>query len=268
MAKIEVRDVAYQYAGGGGPILENLSLAVEEGEFVCVVGRSGCGKTTLLRLLAGLASPTRGSIHMGGRPVTGPGTDRAVVFQDYPLFPWMSARDNILFGTRQTGKWTRSQARQRAEAFLARVGLAGEGGKYPCQLSGGMRQRVALARALAMDTEVLLMDEPFGALDPKTRQELQGFLEELWLDARGRKTLVFITHDVDEALRLADRVVFLSDKRISADLPIHLPRPRSGLEDWAVRRDSARNALVRLFGKEDAVPCRDGNAGCSFPTPP
>ena len=256
MTGMELERVCFRYRDRDPLVLQELSLSIQAGEFVCIVGHSGCGKTTLLRLLAGLSFPDRGEVRIDGRRVEGPGTDRAVVFQEYPLFPWMTARKNVQFGIRQAGKWSRAQIRPRAEEFLARVGLSHAAARYPAQLSGGMRQRGSLARALAMDTEILLMDEPFGALDPGTRRELQTFLEALWLgDGVRKKTVVFVTHDINEAVRLADRVICLSRGGIAADLPVTLPRPRSSLDSGAISANETRKALFELFGSEEVGPC-------------
>ena len=260
MAKIQLDHVSYSYPNRGRPaeVLHDLNLTVERGEFVCVLGRSGCGKTTLLRLLAGLDLPTRGAVRIDGEAVTGPGTDRSIVFQSYTLFPWMTARQNVLFGIQQTGKWGRAEARRLADAFLRKVELAEAADKYPYQLSGGMRQRVAIARSLAMDTEILLLDEPFGALDTRIRRELQEFMDALrWRDGQAEKTVVFVTHDIDEALYLADRIVYMTPGRIAADLPVPLPRPRKDLGPAErAQRDALRRALVELFDREEDAPCR------------
>lgn len=211
--------------------LKHLNLQVEEGEFLCLVGHSGCGKTTMLRILAGLQKPTSGSISISGRPLDGPGLDRAVVFQNYSLFPWMSVVQNVEFGIRQASKelgrnQTKAQIRAIALEYLEKVGMAGSADKKPYQLSGGMRQRVAIARALAMNTEILLFDEPFGALDVKTRRELQDLMQRLWLDDDSSRTAVFVTHDIDEALLLADRIVFMSGGCLLDEFSLRALRPR------------------------------------------
>ncbi|WP_130862802.1 ABC transporter ATP-binding protein [Bacilliculturomica massiliensis] len=232
MEKIAVEHLDFTYKDSGQRVLKDFSLRVEEGEFLCVIGRSGCGKSTLLRLLAGLERPQRGRILLDGRELGGPDTDRAVVFQQDPLFPWMTVRKNVVFAAAKSGRFTKQEAAERAEYFLEKTGMSAEGKKYPCQLSGGMRQRTALARALAMDSEVLLLDEPFGALDNRIRAELQQLIRDLWADScRGagdgiagsagkRKTAVFVTHDLEEALILATRIVFIRDGAVDRELSV------------------------------------------------
>ena len=252
MAKIEVQDVSYCYGERGRCFraLDHVSCTIAPGEFVCLVGRSGCGKSTLLRLLSGLAAPTEGRILLNGAPLRGPGTDRAVVFQDDPLFPWMTARKNVQFAIRQAHPgMSRAAAAERAMAFLRRVEMEEAAGRYPCELSGGMRQRVAIARAMAMDAEVLLLDEPFAALDPRIRRELQALLERLWQSGEaGRKSVLFVTHDIREAVLLADRVLFMEPGQIAAERAVALPRPRfalAGADKDAL--ESLRGELTRLF---------------------
>lgn len=223
-------DLSFSYPDSGRavPVLNGMSLTIRRGEFVCLIGHSGCGKSTLLNILAGLLPVPAGKVSLAGVPLTGPGTDRAVVFQHYSLFPWMTAVQNVMFGIRQARKKVDKAAiRDLAADFLRRVSMGDDMDKYPCHLSGGMQQRVALARALAMDADLLLLDEPFGALDAKRRVELQQLLEELWLRAKTPKTVLFVTHDMEEALVLADRILFMRDGRIGADLPIAYERPRN-----------------------------------------
>jgi NitT/TauT family transport system ATP-binding protein len=194
-------------AGSVAEALRGIDLEIAESEFVCIVGASGCGKSTLLRLIAGFDKPTTGTLTVQGTPVHGPGPDRGVVFQDYGLFPWLTVTGNVAYGPRQRGI-SRAEARRTAERFLRLVQLDAFGDRYPHQLSGGMQQRVAIARVLANDPAVLLMDEPFGALDSLTREKLQHGLLAIWREVRS--TVLFITHNVEEAVFLADRVVVMS----------------------------------------------------------
>lgn len=253
MPHIEINDLHFAYADSrqNAEALHGVSLDIKSGEFVCVIGMSGCGKSTLLRMLAGLDMPTSGEVRIGGKAVTAPGADRMIVFQDYALFPWLTAEKNISFALERGKRTPRAEARRVASEYLAKVGMSDAAGLYPCQLSGGMKQRVAIARALAMDTDILLLDEPFGALDAKTRASLQRLLLTLWENAGGeRKTVVFVTHDINEALILADRVVCMQPGRVSAELEINLPRPRKGAEhDW--RFDEYKNTLLRLIEGEE-----------------
>jgi NitT/TauT family transport system ATP-binding protein len=208
--------------------LVDINLNVAEGEFVCLLGPSGCGKTTLLRLLAGLDLPGAGAISWRGSALQGPSLERGVVFQNYSLFPWLTLAQNLeLALSKSHPQHDKHWRRNRAEEYLTRVGLADSAGQYPSLLSGGMQQRGAIARALALGSPVLLMDEPFGALDPINRARLQDVLLEVW--AKPRKTVVFVTHDVEEALYLADRVVMLgsSPGRIIQEIVVPFGRPRS-----------------------------------------
>ncbi|HZS32082.1 MAG TPA: ABC transporter ATP-binding protein [Methylomirabilota bacterium] len=207
------------------PVLDGITLAVDAAEFVAVVGPSGCGKTTLLHVLDGLVAPAEGRVLMDGRPVSAPGPDRAIVFQDPALLPWRTTLGNIAYGL-ECLQVPRREARAVARTWLEAVGLGGFADTYPHELSGGMQQRVNLARALAVDPAILLMDEPFAALDAQTREAMQADLLRLW--ARARKTVVFVTHLISEALYLADRVVVLTERpaRVQATLAIDLPRPR------------------------------------------
>jgi NitT/TauT family transport system ATP-binding protein len=220
-AGLEARGVSHAFRGEY--VLRAIDLSVGEGEFVALLGPSGSGKTTLLRLLAGLEKPTEGRIRWKGRDIGEPGIERGVVFQDYSLFPWMKVADNLVLAVRKAYPgMNRPERKLMAEEYLQMVGLAGAGSKYPYQLSGGMQQRGAIARALAVGSPVLLMDEPFGALDPLNRLRLQDLLAEIRKAAQPRKTILFVTHDVDEAIFLGDRIVVLgaSPGRIIADLPV------------------------------------------------
>ena len=207
------------------PALQGVDLTIGTDEFVSVVGPSGCGKTTLLRLIAGLVLPDAGTIVIDGRPVSGPGPDRAVVFQQFALLPWATVADNIAFGLELRGV-PRAERLAVAGGLIEAMGLRGFERHYPRQLSGGMQQRVGLARALAVNPAILLMDEPFASVDAQTRRTLQEDL--LTLAERSRKTIVFVTHDIDEAVRLADRVVLMGPRpgRVVESLPVALPRPR------------------------------------------
>jgi NitT/TauT family transport system ATP-binding protein len=205
--------------------LAGADLRINEGEFVCLIGASGCGKSTLLRIVAGFEQASVGHVIAGGREVSGPGPERGMVFQDYGLFPWLSVRDNIGFGPAARGL-SKAVIRETVDRFIEMVGLAKFAHSYPHQLSGGMKQRVAIARVLANDARVVLMDEPFGALDAMTRERLQDELLEIW--ARTKLTVIFVTHAIEEAILLADRVVAMSPNpgRIVSDTHISLNRPR------------------------------------------
>jgi ABC-type nitrate/sulfonate/bicarbonate transport system ATPase subunit len=205
--------------------LGNFTLDIKAGELITIVGPSGCGKTTLLNIAAGFERHTAGRILIDGQPVAGPGPDRGVVFQEYALFPWLRVTQNVAYGLAERGM-RKNEAHELAESWLERVGLEGFGHQYPHELSGGMRQRVALIRVLANDPRILLMDEPFAALDALTRGILQKELEILWEETR--KTVIFVTHNVEEAIYLGDRMVIMSARpsSIKAVVPINLPRPR------------------------------------------
>jgi NitT/TauT family transport system ATP-binding protein/sulfonate transport system ATP-binding protein len=212
-----------------------------------MIGASGCGKSTLLRIIAGFEEPTTGEVAIDGKPVTGPGSDRGMVFQDYALFPWMTVRQNVSFGQRQR-HLPREEIDKTTDEFVRMVGLERFADRYPNQLSGGMKQRVAIARVLANNANILLMDEPFGALDALTREQLQNELLQIW--KRTGVTTIFVTHSVEEAVLLADRVLVMSagPGRIDSDFRIDLPRPRdvSSPEFNALRRDVARRLTSHL----------------------
>ncbi|MEK6591954.1 MAG: ABC transporter ATP-binding protein [Pseudomonadota bacterium] len=237
---LTVRDVTKTFQIGADSVeaLRRVNLTMDKGEFVCLIGASGCGKSTLLRIIAGFEQPSSGQVSVYEHPVTGPGSDRGMVFQDYALFPWMTVRENISFGPRQKGL-PKERIRAITDEYLNMVGLANFSDRFPQQLSGGMKQRVAIARVLANECEVLLMDEPFGALDALTREKLQQELLEIW--TRTRVTVIFVTHSVEEAVVLSDRVVVMTagPGRIEADIPIELARPRevSAIDFNQVRRD-------------------------------
>jgi NitT/TauT family transport system ATP-binding protein len=228
MANLVIDRVSMNFRIRGSEVtaLDNVSLEVADREFSVIVGPSGCGKSTLLRLVAGLNRPTEGNLRLDGEAISGPSRDRGMVFQSYTLFPWLSVRKNVEFGPEIAGVPAAARAKS-ATRYIELVGLKGFENAYPAQLSGGMRQRVALARALANDPKVLLMDEPFGALDSQTRALMQELLLQVW--ERDHKTVLFITHDIDEALFLGDRVYVMTARpgRIREEIPIDIPRPRS-----------------------------------------
>ena len=225
------RDVTYRYAARRGvqppEVLANFEVALTEGEFFCLLGPSGCGKTTVLNLLAGFLAPTSGTLTLAGHPIVGPGIDRTVVFQsDDALFTWLRTIDNVAFGLRMRGL-PAEQRHSIARDYLRLVHLDGQENKYPGELSGGMKQRVQIARVLATDPKILLMDEPFGALDAQTRGRLQDELVEIW--RKTNKTIVFITHDIAEAILLADRIGVMTKgpgSRLGVIIPVDLSRPR------------------------------------------
>ncbi|MBC7802478.1 MAG: ABC transporter ATP-binding protein [Candidatus Parcubacteria bacterium] len=222
MGALSIEGVSKSFPGvrGGPPTqaLEKTDLAVADNDFITILGPSGCGKSTLLRIVAGLEEPSTGRVLLDGAPVSRPGPDRGMVFQSYTLFPWLTVRDNIRFGARATDVM--------ADELIGKVGLRGFENHYPKMLSGGMQQRTALARALANDPKILLLDEPFGALDNQTRALMQELLLGIW--EADRKTVLFVTHDIDEAIFMANRVAVMSARpgRIKAALEIDLPHPR------------------------------------------
>ena len=228
-ARLKVDNVSLRYQSPKGETftaLDRVSFDVPDQQFAVIVGPSGCGKSSLLYLTAGLAEPTEGEIHVGGQKVEGPGADRGMVFQGYTLFPWLTVRQNIEFGLKRR-KLEASEIRTIVEFYLNEVGLAKFAEHYPKQLSGGMMQRVAIARALANDPQILLMDEPFGALDSQTRLQMQQLLLQVW--GNSKKTVVFVTHDIDEAILLADRIYVMGARpgRIKEILDVPIERPRN-----------------------------------------
>ena len=231
MHQIELRNISLQYESAENSVtaLQDVSFGVEASEFLCVVGQSGCGKTTMLNIVAGFLKPTQGEILISGKTVTGKGLDRGIVFQDFAqLFPWRTAQRNIEFGLEMKGIAKEERA-EIALRFLRLVNLEKFARSYPHELSGGMQQRVAIARALAYNPAVLLMDEPFAALDALTREEMQRFLVDVWRETK--KTVVYVTHNVAEAVYLADRVIVFSPHpgTVKAQVKITLPRPRDTL---------------------------------------
>jgi NitT/TauT family transport system ATP-binding protein/sulfonate transport system ATP-binding protein len=246
---VVIRGVSKRFQVGDGEVeaLARIDATIEKGAFVCLIGASGCGKSTLLRVVAGFEEPTTGEVLVEGKPVTAPGSDRGMVFQDYALFPWMTVRQNIGFGPRQR-QLPRKEVEDIADEFVKLVGLERAANRYPSQLSGGMKQRVAIARVLANNANILLMDEPFGALDALTREQLQREMLQIW--TRTRVTILFVTHSVEEAALLADRVLVMSagPGRIESDIRIDLPRPRdvSSPEFNAVRRELAQRLTSHM----------------------
>ena len=227
--KIEIRDICFDYIGKNKAFgaLENINLEVDEGEFICILGSSGCGKSTLLSILNGLNKPKSGEILIDGKKVVGSGADRAVVFQNYSLFPFLTVKENVMFGAKKSLKrknFTKEERLKRVNGYIEAVGLLDAIDKYPFELSGGMQQRVAIARALALEADILLLDEPFSAIDPKLRLELQELVSQL--SKIHKKTVVFVTHDIDEAILLADRVIVMEPKHIKQAINIDLPYPR------------------------------------------
>ena len=246
---LRVASVSKVFAASNGTVeaLRGINMTIEKGEFVCLLGASGCGKSTLLQIIAGFEKASRGSVSVYGTEVDRPGPDRGMVFQDYALFPWLTVRENISFGPRHRGV-PKPDINVRTGRFLAMVGLAAFADRYPYQLSGGMKQRVAIARVLANDTDLLLMDEPFGALDALTRSKLQEELIEIWQSTK--LTVIFVTHSVEEAVLLADRVLVMtaSPGRIDYQVTVGLPRPRdvSSPEFNELRREVTRRLTSHI----------------------
>jgi NitT/TauT family transport system ATP-binding protein len=246
-AAVEFRHCTFGYAANGRPgprVLEDFHCRVGPGEFACLLGPSGCGKTTLLHLLAGFLTPEAGRVLCGGRPVTGPGPDRGLVFQEPTLFPWLSARGNVEFGLRRAGLRGKALGEAAMDA-LALMGLADRAGLFPHALSGGMRQRVALARVLALRPPVLLLDEPFSALDAPTRERLQDELLALW--AGRRCTILSVTHSVEEAVHLGQRILVLAPGGRGAphEVPVDLPHPRPRLGPDSLALEAGLRDLLR-----------------------
>jgi len=253
VSRLSIRNVGKTFPGVSrqAPPTEALrpvSLDVADNDFITVLGPSGCGKSTLLRLVAGLEEPSTGEILLDDVPIRGPGADRGVVFQSYTLFPWLTVRRNICFGLREKGVALAEQ-REISDRFIARMGLQGFEDHYPKQLSGGMQQRVAIARALANDPKILLLDEPFGALDNQTRLLMQELLLDTWEAAR--KTVLFVTHDIDEAIFMANRVVVFSARpgRIKSEVATDLPHPRH----YTIKTSAAFIALKARLTEEIRV---------------
>ncbi|WP_299154933.1 ABC transporter ATP-binding protein [uncultured Tateyamaria sp.] len=261
MAKsfLSIEQLTQRYPDGQGnefTVFEDATFGIEKGEFVCILGHSGCGKSTIMNILAGLSEPTSGVVKMDGRHVSGPSLDRGVVFQNYSLLPWLSALKNVTFGvTARFPHWDKAKVIEHSTAFLAKVGLTGDAiHRKPSQLSGGMRQRVSIARAFANEPKLLLLDEPFGALDALTRGTIQEELIKVWSDTD--QTVFMITHDIDEAILLADRILLMTNgpmAQVAENVEITIPRPR-------VRNDivehpnyyAIRNHLVHFLAQRSA----------------
>ncbi|WP_027175994.1 ABC transporter ATP-binding protein [Desulfovibrio aminophilus] len=250
---LELFGIGKRFRLGGEEVvaLENVSLSVAPGELAVVVGPSGCGKSTLLNIVAGLERAGTGRAVLNGREITGPGADRGMVFQSYTLFPWLSVRKNVEFGLRMKGM-PPAERLERARRYLDLVGLAEFENALPGQLSGGMKQRVAIARVLANRPEMLLMDEPFGALDAQTRLLLQDLLLKVW--QKHKTTILFITHDIDEAILLADRIFIMSRRpgRILAELPVDIERPRDHTVTVSPRFTAIKKDIMEMLWKEIA----------------
>ena len=256
---LAINNVSKIYPTAKGPysVMEGVNLTVQEGEFICLIGHSGCGKTTLLNMVAGFSQPTAGTVYLGDRPITEPGPDRMMVFQNYSLLPWKTALENIYLAVQAAfPKLPHSQKRALASEHLALVGLSDAGNKRPHQLSGGMKQRVAIARALAIQPQILLLDEPFGALDAITKEELQEELLTIWRERLC--TVLMITHDIDEALFLCDRLVMMTNGPAAhigevIDVPFTRPRNRARImEDprFYELRNEALDFLYRRYAHE------------------
>jgi ABC-type nitrate/sulfonate/bicarbonate transport system ATPase subunit len=250
---IEVAGVSKEFAKNGRSIvaLQDIDLAVVEREFVALLGPSGCGKSTLLNMVAGFDQPTRGAVRVAGAPIREPSPERGVVFQEPALFPWLSVMQNVVFGPKTRGE--RADAyRPRAAQILEQMGLKGFEDSYPAELSGGMRQRVGIARVLMLESRVMLMDEPFGALDAQTRSLMQELLLSVW--ERHHQTVLFVTHDIEEALLLADRVCVMTARpgRIKKSIDVKLPRPRA-LEITATPEFNALRLEVLALIREESL---------------
>jgi NitT/TauT family transport system ATP-binding protein len=264
MGEIAFNNVSKAWAAGTERELlaiDSVSFTVNDGEFIVIIGPSGCGKSTMLMMMAGLEMPTAGTITHNGKPVSGTDVHRSLIFQQPSLLPWLSARDNIAFGLMLKGMG-RKERNQSAEQFLRQVGLREFGNKHPHELSGGMQQRVAIARALCTGADILLMDEPFAALDAQTRFQMQQFLLNIWVGSG--KTVVFVTHHIDEAIFLADRVLVLTARpgRLLSSVDVDLPRPRDvASREFEQHRvmflESLRSEVARAFAEQELAELLD-----------
>ena len=251
--KLQIQNLSKVYRSDGHEVvaIDEINLAIRSKEFATILGPSGCGKSTLLRIVAGLMKPSRGMVRLDGVAIRGPGRDRGMVFQSYTLFPWLTVMENIQFGL-GLSRVAKAEQEQSARAFVEKVGLRGFEQAYPKALSGGMKQRVAIARALANNPAILLLDEPFGALDAQTRSLMQELLTQVWEDLH--KTILFVTHDVEEAIFLSDRVFIMTARpgRIKAEIEIPLERPRSyELKATEIFLTLKRQALTLI--REEAI---------------
>jgi NitT/TauT family transport system ATP-binding protein len=249
--KLEIKEVGkiFKTKSGETTALEKTSFTIEDGEFVTILGPSGCGKSTVLRIVAGLEESTSGQVLLDGQEINGPGPDRGMVFQSYTLFPWLTVKENITFGLKLQGV-SQKERDDIAGHYLQLIGLEGFEKHFPIQLSGGMKQRVAIARALANDPKILLMDEPFGALDAQTRNIMQEVLLKAWEDSK--KTILFITHDVDESIFLADSVYVMTARpgRLKKKVPINLERPRDFSVKATLEFSEYKEELLSLIREE------------------
>ncbi|MBE3590718.1 MAG: ABC transporter ATP-binding protein [Firmicutes bacterium] len=248
---VQIENVAKTFVSRRGTVeaLAPVSLDVPAGSFVTILGPSGCGKSTLLRIVAGLEEASQGVVRVGGREVCGPGADRGMVFQAYSLFPWLTVRENIEFGLRAKGVPPRER-RAISDEYLRQIGLEAFADRYPKELSGGMKQRVAIARALANDPQVLLLDEPFGALDAQTRAIMQEHVLGVW--EKYHKTILFVTHDIEEAVFMADAVVVMTKRpgRIREVVPVDLPRPRDYHARFTPEFTALKERLTEIIREE------------------
>lgn len=251
MAYLQAQSVSKRFERSGKQVLaiDNFSLTIEEGEFVSIVGPSGCGKSTFLHMVGGFEPIAEGSISVAGRPVSAPGPDRGMLFQDYALFPWRTVLGNVGWSLEVAGMG-KQEREERAEHYLDMVGLSSFRDAYPSELSGGMQQRIALARVLAFEPAMLLMDEPFGALDAQTREIMQEELTTIW--QRHKRTVLFVTHDIEEAVYLSDRVIVFSARpgRLKADITIDLPRPRKPEIRKSAEFQALRNRIWDMLREE------------------